>query len=248
MNKFLFELGNSRVKIACVNQDHQYLYLGRFDYDALSAVLDAFQEAGITLIGESFIASVASHERNHRLIEWIKENLDSPTEFIKIKPQFNGIEFKYQNINQLGIDRWLAVIGASDHTHRHFIIIDCGTATNIEVVTDNIYKGGYISPGLKLMRDSLVKGTGLLESYDFNGEHDGQFVPDNSADAVYFGTKYSLAAYVNQMVKVIQAAYPFQFEVIATGGDFLQISPLLKSEISYQEDLTLKGLLKVIQN
>ncbi|RZD21467.1 type III pantothenate kinase [Pseudoalteromonas sp. MEBiC 03485] len=67
----------------------------------------------------------------------------------------------YQQFQNLGIDRWLAVIAAYvEYPQQNCIIIDAGTATTIDVLNkEGAHLGGWILPGLDLMTSSLTQNT-----------------------------------------------------------------------------------------
>ncbi len=69
------------------------------------------------------------------------------------------------DVNKLGSDRLIAAAGAyldSDHFEAT-IVVDAGTAVNIEVIVQSKgYIGGSILPGFRLMRQALFRGTAQL--------------------------------------------------------------------------------------
>lgn len=67
----------------------------------------------------------------------------------------------YEHVNNLGIDRWLALIaGMKLYPNKACIVVDAGTATTIDVLNSHgEHLGGWILPGLDLMTSSLTKNT-----------------------------------------------------------------------------------------
>jgi len=66
------------------------------------------------------------------------------------------------NYKQVGSDRLANAISVST-SNKNFIILDFGTATTFDVLIGNNYKGGVISPGLKLSLNSLSDKRRLSE-------------------------------------------------------------------------------------
>jgi len=79
------------------------------------------------------------------------------------------------DVNKLGSDRLIAAGGAfmfltdnelnakDDHHVEAVIVVDAGTAVNVEVIRlDKGYIGGSISPGFRLMKSALSRGTAQL--------------------------------------------------------------------------------------
>lgn len=94
------------------------------------------------------------------------ENLKQLTEQLKfkewievsVKPEQFGITCGYETPSNLGIDRWVDILGAELlWPNRNLIVIDSGTATTIDFLTaDKKHLGGWILPGPDLMQQSIV--------------------------------------------------------------------------------------------
>ena len=64
-------------------------------------------------------------------------------------------------IESLGVDRWLALLAAHRHAPTEpLMVLDCGSAITLDLlVVGGRHLGGYIVPGLALMRSSLLSET-----------------------------------------------------------------------------------------
>lgn len=57
----------------------------------------------------------------------------------------------------MGVDRWLAIQPVWTRLRAPFCLVDCGTATTIDIVDDRgVHRGGWIMPGLNAARDGLL--------------------------------------------------------------------------------------------
>ena len=92
-----------------------------------------------------------------------RETIGRPPEFASSTDTAAGVRNGYSNPAQLGVDRWLAVIGAF-HRHRDACcVVDAGTALTIDGVdATGQHLGGFIVPGPRLMVESLLTGTSDL--------------------------------------------------------------------------------------
>lgn len=70
-----------------------------------------------------------------------------------------GIKNSYQDAQKMGVDRWLAMVGATKLTKKPFAVIDAGTAITCDFVADGQHLGGWIAPGFDTMKAALVKNT-----------------------------------------------------------------------------------------
>ena len=65
------------------------------------------------------------------------------------------------NYEQVGSDRLANAISVFEK-NKNFIILDLGTATTFDVLIGNNYKGGIISPGIKLSLNTLSNKASLI--------------------------------------------------------------------------------------
>src|SRR6266566_5216488 len=64
---------------------------------------------------------------------------------------------------QVGADRILNTLAASQLFHRDTIVVDFGTATTFDCITaDGHFLGGVIMPGIRTASDALIRGTAKL--------------------------------------------------------------------------------------
>ena len=152
-----------------------------------------------------------------------------------------GLVNAYKQPSDLGSDRWCAMIAALHETTSDFIMVSCGSAITLDVVTSSgKHSGGYILPGLAMMKKSLASDTAdvkvTLEQIK------PSLLPANST-AGCVDSAINLAA-----VKLIEAVYQQQkksaesMQCLLTGGDAAFIAELLSIKCVMMPDLVLRGL------
>ena len=110
-----------------------------------------------------------------------------------IKPEFAaplrscaGVTNGYESPELLGVDRWLALLAAHDMTKADCRILSCGTTITLDLLNVNgVHMGGYIVPGLQMMRQSLQSKVPRLVSED-NG-FDSTLPGRNTSAAICHG-------------------------------------------------------------
>ena len=118
-----------------------------------------------------YFASVASQEK----VAVIKQllGLDHlPWRQVHADAQAYGLRSRYQQPQTLGVDRWLAMLGAQLlFPARNMLIVDAGTAVTVDWLDNNgQHGGGWIIPGLKMQQQAVVKNTAkVFNSEMFNG-------------------------------------------------------------------------------
>jgi type III pantothenate kinase len=74
-----------------------------------------------------------------------------------------GVTNGYDRPEQLGVDRWCALIGARALFGQACVVVMAGTATTIDTLDGaGSFRGGMILPGFDLMRRSLASDTAAL--------------------------------------------------------------------------------------
>src|SRR4051794_2109068 len=75
-----------------------------------------------------------------------------------------GVRNYYEEASQLGSDRWAALIAAWQQQRQGCLVVDAGTATTIDALSDTgEFLGGIITPGVDLMQKALMENAGSLK-------------------------------------------------------------------------------------
>lgn len=153
-----------------------------------------------------------------------------------------GLEIRYETPRMVGADRICNAVGGFEKYGGPLIIIDFGTATTFDVVTEKgVYCGGVIALGLAGASDELHRLSAKLPRVDLN-------VPDHvvgqsTEQSIQSGIMWGMASLVDGLIDRIQNEMGWQSaHVIATGG----LAPLMEalSERIQNTDrfLTLEGM------
>ncbi len=155
-----------------------------------------------------------------------------------------GLSIMIDNPSQLGSDLVVdAVAGISEYP-TPLIIIDMGTATTVSVIDKNKqYIGGMIIPGLAVSHDALISRTSQLSKIAF--ETPKKVIGSNTVDCIKSGLLYGNAGMLDGLIERINDELKEKCTVVATGGLSTVIAPLCKHDIIIDEDLLLKGLMKI---
>ena len=147
------------------------------------------------------------------------------------------------NIKQVGSDRLanaISVINGKDN----FIILDFGTATTFDIVLKNRYKGGIIAPGVNLSLKTLVEKAKLIPNTKLTKIKD--IIGKNTQNAVKSGFYWGYQGLIENIINLIKRKNKKNFKIIFTGGLSHLYKDTLKSKIKVDRDLTIKGLLRLI--
>ena len=173
---------------------------------------------------------------------FLKKNFKKETKELK-QVNLNKIIKVDVNMKQVGSDRLanaLSVINGKDN----FIILDFGTATTFDVVLKNRYKGGIIAPGVNLSLRTLVEKAKLIPHTKLTKIKN--IVGKNTQSAVRSGFYWGYKGLIENIINLIKRKNKKKFKIIFTGGLSHLYKDVLKNKIKVDRDLTIKGLLKLI--
>lgn len=167
-------------------------------------------------------------------------------QFVQASPAACGVCNGYEVPEALGVDRWIALIGARGVCPDSLCLADCGTALTLDAMdAQGRHLGGLIAPGLEMMRQSLNRGAAALSSLPA-----GRFnVPArNTADGVHSGILQMAAGLIEGFARTMTPRFGAAPHLILTGGD----APIVSETLSYphrlETDLTLRGLLLIAED
>ena len=153
MTTWLFDLGNSRLKLAplvdgapgpVVSVGHDGAALPSGWTDVLPARMDC-----------AVIASVASTALRTDVLDALTRRV-SRLVLARSQHAFGGVRIAYAQPERLGVDRFLALLGAHERGARPWLVVGVGTALTVDLLdTDGGHLGGRIAPSPTLMREAL---------------------------------------------------------------------------------------------
>lgn len=162
---------------------------------------------------------------NEQLAHWIEDSFGLSAQIAAVSSSCAGVSNQYADPARLGVDRWLAMLAGFNRAEGPCVIIDGGTALTVDVVSaSGEHEGGYIVPGLALMRDSLQSNTGIRLA--------GKAWPDSlplghsTDDAVGNGTLVSILALIERVSQSV-LSQDSQAKVYFTGGDAVLLHSLV---------------------
>ncbi len=150
-----------------------------------------------------------------------------------------GVRNTYECPEQLGADRWAALIGARGQHATACLVVCAGTATTVDLLAaDGEFRGGLILPGFDLMRAALAGNTAQLPFAE--GEY--RSAPRNTMDAIVSGCLNAQAGAIERMFAGIAAAPGAR--CLLTGGSATRLAPCLNIPFSLADSLILDGLVR----
>lgn len=152
-----------------------------------------------------------------------------------------GIILQVENPKEVGADRIVNAVAGVEEYGGPLIIVDFGTATTFDVITENAeWLGGIIVPGIQLSAEALFEHCAKLPHVDIAIPN--TVIGKNTVDNIRIGLTYGYADLVDGLIARIQNELKTKTKVVATGGMANLISKLTKNIDIIDQLLTLKGL------
>jgi len=148
----------------------------------------------------------------------------------------------YSNPNEVGADRIVNAVAAYDKYKSALIIIDFGTATTFDVISEKgEYLGGAICPGVMISSEALFQRASKLPRVEIF-KAPGKVIGDDTIESIKSGIIYGNAAMVDGMVARMKTEMGAEAKIIATGGLAPLIAGVSLTIESVDQSLTLDGL------
>lgn len=255
----LLDLGNTRVKVGWVNRlngerEYAALALEYKDTDHIVPWLNQQNVTPDTVIG----VNVAGKHNAQTMEALFLNHIGIAVQWRRSEHLAAGVLNRYRESQQLGADRWIAMIGLSQVVSddiRPRLLASFGTATTVDTlcptslapqrndthsplnrisaVTDDadwVYEGGLIFPGPALMRSSLANNTAQLPAA--NGPTAA--FPTDTHQAITTGIAAAQAGALMRQWQMALSRYGLAPRVYCTGGGW----PIVKNEVQALLTLT----------
>lgn len=234
----IVDIGNSLVKLAVFEKgvlvaQRSARYPSASDFEALLQGRRA---------GRAIVESTRGDA--DEIVELVRGYADRVLEFTPQTPV--PIGNAYRTPETLGRDRLAAAVGATVlYPGRNVLIVDFGTAVTIDLVTaDGTFRGGCISPGMRIRFRALHDYTARLPLCSATELE--ELLGGSTDEAIRQGVMNSIAfeieGYMTRMREKID-----DLCVIFTGGDAKYFAKRIKNTIFANRNLVFCGLDRILE-
>jgi type III pantothenate kinase len=186
------------------------------------------------------ISNVAGEGAHQLLVNWTSV-FDAEPLWLRGEAERCGVKNRYERPEQLGPDRWAALIAARGVHAGASLVVNAGTATTVDMLAaDGSFLGGAILPGVELMRFVLHEHTGRLPIQEGNFRD----MPRNTVDAIETGSRHAQAGAVERMYRAFRDIDGTPL-CIVSGGAGRVLADQLAMPRRYVENLVLEGLVRI---
>ncbi|HJN51338.1 MAG: type III pantothenate kinase [Pseudomonadales bacterium] len=235
------DAGNTRLKWRTLADD------GCTWASGANTLADADFFAGISSaddIARVRVSCVAGTHNEDLITAWCKRELNVAPEFARSQARLGRVSNGYADPQRLGVDRWMAILAAYATVLGSCCIVDCGSATTLDFVMESgDHLGGLITPGLTMMRTSLLQDTQEIRLFSNDGNWDADRIAGRSTEeAVLGGILGMTVALICNSVDRFERHEGTEAALILTGGDAHIVASHLSRGCEVNSSLVLDGL------
>jgi type III pantothenate kinase len=233
----VIDIGNTSTKLALYEE---WKCISQFRINELSCA-----ELEKTLSGNLVEKAIVSSTK--ALPPFIQDLFSLNIPSVHILSYRSKLPFKieYDTPGTLGTDRIAAIAGAFFHyPGSELLVIDAGTAITFDFLSGGIFKGGNISPGLKMRFKALNTFTDQLPLISQQEEFSNP--GKNTEDAILAGVISGVIYEINEYIRTFETEL-HNPKIVLTGGDGEFLKDKIKYQIIYKPDIVIDGLNYILE-
>ena len=228
------DIGNSSVKIGFLSNDKWTVHTHKTALDAANEInnhMYPVKHIYVSSVRES-VKDAFEHEIETKNLKEIRI-ADIPSE-----------KLDYETPETLGIDRYLACLGAHADSKKGVVVIDAGSACTIDYMDEHgVFHGGVIMPGFKSIMNIFKESAPELP--DIKVGIPKVFPGKSTEESLQWG---QVGFFVDGIISILESYdEKFEdFELYLTGGDAPALYELLGHVGEVNPWLVLMGLKKIV--
>lgn len=251
MKALLLDVGNTRLKWG--------LYDGGEIHKTGHISQEKIREVGVGVLTSKLpsdvdtvmASNVAGPSFATRLSGVLGMHCGCDVHFAKTASEAYGVTNSYSQPRRMGVDRWVAMIGAWAELQSACLVVDAGTAVTIDAMDDDgRHLGGQILPGVALMASALATETSDIPATDTRvlpAPEGLDIFADNTAGAVQKGAWSAVIGAVERAIRTLRSS-AYDPVLVLTGGDASRMLNALGDDALHRPQLVLQGLACMLDN
>lgn len=156
----------------------------------------------------------------------------------------------YRTPETLGADRIAAAVGCYElFPKQNSLLIDLGTCMTMDFISsDGIFRGGAISPGLKMRMNAMALSTANLPDISQEWEElEKNMLGKSTKECLQSGSYFGIIHEINGFKSQLETEFT-SLNVILSGGDAHHFESKVKAYIFAGSKIVLTGLYRIWKN
>ena len=166
---------------------------------------------------------------------------------IKEKNLKKAIKINIKNRKQVGSDRIANAVGVFKKYKSNCIVLDFGTATTFDVITNQgVYNGGIIAPGVNLSIQSLTKSADQIPFFSIKKQK--KIIGKNTVEALRSGFYWGYSGLINNIILKIEKETKKKYKIIFTGGYAHLFKTSMIRPFIIDKNITINGIIEIYKD
>ncbi len=251
MSSLLLDIGNTRLKWGVLEKGAirrtGHIAQEKIRQDGLTALTSRLPRR----VDKVMASNVAGTSFATRLSGVVGMHCDCDVQFAHSTRNACGVTNGYKQPRRLGVDRWVAMIGAWAEFEGACLVIDAGTAVTIDALDDTgQHLGGQIIPGVSVMAQALAERTSDIPDTSRRSArkvNDITMFAQNTGGAVAFGALNAVVGAIEH-AKDVMLVEGYAPAIVLTGGGASRILSSLAGAPKHRPHLVLQGLARMLDD
>jgi type III pantothenate kinase len=256
MKHLLIDVGNTRIKWLMLNDGSKvvsavcpcdaYAHNGDFE----NAVHQCFSSIDFSSESECrvIVSNVAGNKASQEINAFFEVQWKVTPLFIAVTRNVADIQNNYEQLSELGVDRWIAVVGARQLFDKgSLIVINCGTAITVDLLDGlNVFQGGAILPGFDLSMSALSKADGIDR---FQSSDVGSVLGVTTQECVRLGVFSACVGGIERMISnicsLLSSGELSKLNIVVSGGSANLFLGATTLDCEYDPNVIIRGLYRL---
>jgi len=192
-----------------------------------------------------YLASVLDVTRKAQLEQCLKQKFDTAVTLFVSMPQALGVTNSYREPERLGVDRWMALVAASELVRGDVVVIDAGSAITLDLLrADGKHLGGAILPGINTSLDVFKC---IFSDIDFNDPAIAETIEPgcSTEEAIHINYAHCSIEILPGIVNRWTSYFDNEATILLAGGDAVQVQSELQKPARIVPDLVFLGMARL---
>ena len=226
------DIGNSSIKLGLRKEEHWEI-----------KIFTNADELTLTLLDDGMEYLIICNVRSS--VNWLEKLSEHFSIAILETEDIPQQQLRYNTPKTLGMDRYLACLGAWSMFQSPVVVIDSGSACTIDFMDQSaVYHGGVIMPGIQTLLGVFYKSAPALPQFQF--AIPSHFPGVSSKDSLQWGLSQLFLDGVNSNLNRYDELH-HNYQLVVTGGDAETLSPLINRDLIVSRDLIFIGMETFLQ-
>ena len=192
-----------------------------------------------------YLASVLDPTRQALLDQYLLQRFDKAVNRFVSVAGVLGVKNAYRDPGRLGVDRWMALIAASEMASGNVIVIDAGSAITVDLLrADGQHLGGAILPGIHTSLEGFKR---IFSHIDFNDSAVTRTdAPGCSTEeAIHINYPHNPIEYLPGLVNRWIDYLDNDATLLLAGGDAAGVQRALNQQSRIVPDIVFRGMTRL---